>query len=405
VPTETPTPQPTPDPPAQALAIVGQARYTHRTGGTHIVGLVLNGGNRNVHQVKIGGRFYDQGGKLALQAATDAYIDILRPGEQAPFDLALDQPPAGLGEYVLEAEGRETADEPFLGIEFIQYSALLRESATEDSQSLTIVGELTNRGAQPSNQVRVSCAVLDASGNILDVAMSPAYAGILAPGRVVPFKLYLAQVNGDPDSYQITVYGHQASSTDLDRQAALEVLGTKRGPAQPHNLSVIGEVGNLNPSSVASVKLSASFYDVNGILVAVGAGVAWRDALEPGGRSPFSIDLPDPPDTVDHWTISAQGIRIDRPPGQLVLANVQNTVDEQNRVTLAGQIRNDSSESMASVQVGVTIYDAGKQLLAISRVDLQGELAPGASMPFQFQVQATEAADSYKLYAQGKPKQ
>lgn len=387
------------------LAVVAQARYTGQAGTLHVVGLVLNNSNRNVHRVRIKGRFYDQGGRLILHASVDAYIDILRPGEQAPFDMALDQPPAGLDTFALEAEGYETADEPFLGIEFIQYAALLQESATDNARSLTIVGELTNIGAQPAGQVQVSCAVLDASGNLVDVGTTSAYGDVLESGRVIPFRLYLAQVNGDPDNYQIIPYGQQAADAELDQQAVLEVMSTRRGPAQPRVLSVIGEVGNLSSGSAAWVKLSASFYDVNGILVAVGSGNAWRDVLETGGRSPFAIDLPDPPDSIDHWTIWAQGIRSDRPPGKLVLENVQNTVDQQNHVTLAGQVRNSDPGPMASVQVGATIYDASKQVLAVGRLDLQGDLAPGASMPFDLQVQATEAADSFQLYVQGKAKE
>jgi len=405
LPTHTPTLSPTPATPAQALSIVGQARYTSETGAVHVVGLVLNSGNRNVHRVQISGRFYDQNGHFVLQATTDAYVDVLRPGETAPFCLALEQPPAGLEDHVLEAKGYETADEPFLGIEFIQYAALLQESRTDDTQSLTIIGELTNINAQPAGHVRVSCAVLDASGSIIDVGMTSAYGDVLRPGDVIPFRLYLAQVNGDPDNYQILPYGRQAAGAELDQQAVLEVMGSKRGPAQPHVLSVIGEVGNLGSSSAAEVKLSASFYDVNGILVAVGSGNAWRDVLEAGGRSPFTIDLSNPPDAIDHWILRAQGANSDRSPGELVLENVRNTVDQQNRVTLAGQIRNSGQEPMVSVQVGATIYDANKQVLAIGRTDLQGDLASGASMPFEFQIQATEASDSFQLYAQGKTKE
>jgi len=405
LPTHTPTPSPTPATPAQALAIVGQSRYTTETGAVHVVGLVLNGGNRNVHRVQIGGRFYDQGDHLVLQAVTDAYVDILRPGETAPFCLAFEQLPSGLDDYVLEAEGYETAEEPFLGIEFIQYAAGLRESPTDDTQSLAIIGELTNINSQPAGHVQVSCAVLDASGNIVDAGMTSAYGDVLEPGDVIPFRLYLSQVNGDPDNYQILPYGRQASAAEVDRQAALEVMGSKRGPEQPQGLSVIGEVGNLGPGSAVEVRLAASFYDVNGILVAVGSGAAWRDAVEAGGRSPFAIDLPDPPGAVDHWIIRAQGVKSDRAPGELVLENVQNTVDLQNRVTLAGQIRNSGQEPMVSVQVGATIYDAGKQVLAIGRTDLQGDLVPGAGMPFEFQIQATEASDSFKLYVQGKTKE
>jgi hypothetical protein len=399
------TPSPTPATPAQALAIVSQARYTGATGAVHVVGLVLNSSNRNVYRVQIVGRFYDQGGRLVLQAATDAYVDILRPGETAPFSLAIEEPPADLGDHVLEASGYETADEPFLGLEFIQYAALLQESPTDDTQSLTIIGELTNINAQPAGQVRVSCAVLDTSGSIVDVEMTSTLGDVFQPGDVIPFRLYLAQVNGDPDHYQILPYGRQATGAELDRQATLQVMGSRRGPAQAHALSVIGEVGNLGSDSAAEVKLSASFYDVNGILVAVGFGTAWRDVLEAGGRSPFAIDLPDPSDAIDHWIIRAQSARSDRPPAELVLENVRNTVDLQNRVTLAGQVRNTGQEPMVSVQVGATIYDAGKQVLAIGRTDLQGDLAPGASMPFEFQIQATEASDSFQLYVQGKTKE
>jgi hypothetical protein len=322
-----------------------------------------------------------------------------------PFRLSLEQPPAGFSDYTLEAAGYETADEPFLGLEFIQYAALLQPSPTDNTHSLSIIGELTNINAQPASQVRVSCAVLDASGRIVDAGMTSAYGDVLQPGDVIPFRLYLAQVNGDPDTYQILPYGQQATAADLDQQAVLEVIGSRRGPAQSHVFSVVGEVRNLGSGSAAQVTVSASFYDVNGILVAVGSGTAWRDVLEAGGRSPFTIDLPDPPDAIDHWTIRAQGVKSDRPSTELVLENVRNAVDQQNLVTLAGQIRNTSQRPMVSVQVGATIYDANKQVLAIGRTDLQGDLASGASLPFEFQIQATEASDSFQLYAQGKVKE
>jgi hypothetical protein len=405
LPTDTPTPSPTPATPAQALAVVSRARYTTKTGAFHVVGQVLNGGNRNAHQIQIGAGFYDQSGGLILQATADTYVDILRPGESAPFSLALEQSPSNLGDYVLEANGFETAEEPFLGLEFIQYAALLQPSPTDNTQSLTIMGELTNINSQPAGQVRIACAVLDALGNIVDVATIPAYGGVLKTGSVVPFRLYLAQVNGDPSDYQILPYGQQASSAELDQQATLDIMSSRRGPAQPHALSVIGEVGNTGSNSAAEIKLAASFYDMNGILVAVGSGNAWRDVVEAGGRSPFAIDLLDPSDTVDHWTLWVQGVVSTLPPGELVLENVRNTVDQQNRVTLAGQVRNGGQVPMASVQVGATIYDASKQVLAIGRTDLQGDLATGASMPFEFQILTTEASDSFQLYVQGKTKE
>ena len=56
---------------------------------------------------------------------------------------------------------------------------------------------------------------------------------------------------------------------------------------------------------------------------------------------------------------------------------------------------------MESIEVAVTVYDAEGNVVMTDWTWLEDSLAPGASMPFEFEVQSSEAADSFELYVQG----
>ena len=49
----------------------------------------------------------------------------------------------------------------------------------------------------------------------------------------------------------------------------------------------------------------------------------------------------------------------------------------------------------------VTVYDAEGNVVMTDWTWLEDKLAPDATMPFEFEVQASEQADSFSLYVQG----
>jgi len=386
---------------AEALSVLQHVQFVDSSDIAHVVGEVYNGTDKNIQWVTIKGSFYDKDKKLLAEEETYAYIDILRPDEKTPFDLMLWEAPAGLDSYDLEVSGDETIEEPFLGIQFVQHDA-----STDDDNNLTLVGEVTNVGEQPASQIQVACALYDAEGRVVDVGVTYIEGDILDPEGISPFKLYVSDVNGDPESYHIVAYGQEASEYDRENQADLEMLTINHYIDEWDDLVIVGEVKNADIVNATFVKVYASFYDQDDKLVAVDWNYAWHDILEPEDRSPFEIELFDPPESVDHWTVWVQGSRTDdSPKGDLTLENTDNIVDEENLVTFTGNVKNNGKETMTYIEVGVTIYDADKSVIAMDWIYLDGDLAPNVPMPFEFKVQTTEAADSFQLYVQGQVKE
>jgi hypothetical protein len=374
-------------------------------GVVHVIGQVYNGSAENLKWVKIVGTFYDEQDELLAEKETYAYIDVLRPDEKAPFDLVMWEPPAGLESYALEVSATETEEEPFLGIQFVQHGA-----SFDPEGQLRLLGEVTNTAEQPASQVRIAGAVYDAEGQILKVGFTYAERDILETEHTSPFEMYLGAVErGTPSNYTIIAYGQQAEEHEIESQARVEVLDTgymwdAQNPAdERRDLTIIGEVRNVDAAPARFVKVYASFYDAEGALVAVGWSYAWRDRLPPGERSPFQIDLWRAPASVERWTVEVQGQKAPAEAGEplLTLEDTANTVSEDNVATFSGQVRNQGAAAAGEIEVGVTIYGPGEEVLAVSRVQLDGELSPGQSMPFELALQVTDRASSFNLYVSG----
>ena len=82
----------------------------------------------------------------------------------------------------------------------------------------------------------------------------------------------------------------------------------------------------------------------------------------------------------------------------MTLEDTANTVGEDNVATFGGQVRNQGTAAAGEIEVGVTVYGPGEEVLAVSRVQLDGELAPQQSAPFELALQVTDQASSFNLY-------
>jgi hypothetical protein len=145
------------------LTISSQNGFTDGGGGVHVVGEVYNSTDANYRWIKITCSFYAGDGRLLAQEEDYAYIDILLPGERAPFKVSLWEPPAGINAYYVSASGYETEEQPFTGIEFVQDSGMM------DGNNITIIGEVVNTSETPASQVRIAAALYDQNGTVLDV--------------------------------------------------------------------------------------------------------------------------------------------------------------------------------------------------------------------------------------------
>jgi len=70
-------------------------------------------------------------------------------------------------------------------------------------------------------------------------------------------------------------------------------------------LIIDGEVRNTTAKPLSRVRVHATLYDAQGKVVRTESDYAKLDTIPPGGRSPFSISVSDPP-TMDRYEVIAE---------------------------------------------------------------------------------------------------
>jgi len=404
-PTATQTPEPTPTAAAAAteptemeegLVIVSHSGYADSSGVVYVVGEVYNNSEANYRWVMAECAFLDEDEILLAEAESYVYAGILAPGEKAPFKITLWEVPAGLDTYIVSVSGDETSEAPFVGIE------LLQESGSVDEENLTIIGEVTNTSETPASEVRIAASVYDGDGEIVDVGFTYAERDVFFQGMVSPFKLFISEVNGDPDRYELRIYASAAADWELEEYADLEIKSIDYTIDAYDDLVVVGEVDNTDDVNVAYIKTFASFYNEADELIGVEWSYAWADVLAPGEVTPFTLALFATPEDIDHWTVWAEGSRTDEEPvGGLAFAESDNALSDDYVATFTGTIENVGTEIMTAIEVAVTVYDAEGNVVMADWTWLEGDLAPGERMPCEFEVQTDETAESFELYVQG----
>ena len=383
----------------KALVILSHDRYTNESGHTRIVGEVYNNTDRHHQFVKVKARFYNAARTLVAEEERYAYTTVLLPGEKAPFEIPLTNPPSDAQTYDLEVQSKETDETPFAGLTIAQYHVL---SVRQDAQF--IIGEAVNAARVHANRVRVVVTAYDARGNVLDVGITYAQPGLVAPGETAPFKLYLGDLHGTPHGHALLVDGEQASSHSLDARTAIDILSTTAYTDKQNNQVIVGEVRNVDDTNVAPVSISAAFYRADGTLVAVESTYAWHDVLLPGERSPFEIELRTPPPGIAHWKLWVRGYRnIKSPAGGLSVDGDKRSSAQPGTHIFRGHVINDGDATMTFVRIVAVVYD-GETVLAIKRGYIQGDLPPGAATPFELSIETDLVVTHEKLYVQGRVK-
>lgn len=407
--TISPTPDPTPTPVSDSipagynapvyLTLDDHNTFVDRGGALHFVGQALNHTTVSCVSPQAAVRYYDESGTEIAHQESPVHVDILLPGEQAPFKLSLWNPPPGIESYSLTISGTETTARPFADVTFGQSHAKL------DGDSVTIVGLVRNEGADAASQVHIAAALYDEQDVLLDVAAVSAPLTVLPPDGESPFRIVASEPAGHviPARYDLIAYGQRASDAEKGAQAQVTLADTHNYTNDVEDLVIVGEIANTGNQNATYLEAFASFYDAEGQILAVDQGYVWADVLASGTRSPFLLELFGTPGQVDHWRIWVQGQQTDRPiAGPLTVIETESWIDGAGIATFKGTIRNDGAQELSWIEVAVTVYGAEDSVLSTGWAVLPGSITPGASKTFQFKARAAGAASSFHLSAQGR---
>lgn len=396
-----PTPGPTPS--AQStplyLTLDDHNTFVDRGGALHFVGQALNHTAVSCTSPRATVRYYDESGTEVAQQESAVHVDILLPGEKAPFKLSLWDPPPGIRSYKLTISGTETTDLPYVDVTFGQSRAQV------EGDNVTIVGLVRNEGTDAASQIRIAAALYDTQDVLVDVAVVSAPLTVLFPDNESPFRLVASgpHVNGIPARYDLFAYSRRALDDERNAQAQVAIAGTHNYYSDAKDLVIVGEMSNTGTRNATDLEAFVSFYDREGQILAVDQGYVWADVLVAGGRSPFLLELFGTPREVDHWRIWVQGRDTDHPIAvPLTVVETSSWIDGAGIATFEGAIQNDGTESLSWIEVAVTVYDAESHVLSTGWTVLPGSIAPGERKTFRFQARASGDASSFHLSAQGR---
>ena len=194
-------PAPTPEVPPKILSHTIYITEADSIRFFTVVGEVQNNLKANIGSVKILATFYDAKNNTIGTRFTYTELNILKPGQKAPFDIYLllnlstDIP----ARYELTLSYVETGEEPVAELEILN-----RTSSIDEQGYHKISGEVQNKGLRKTYAVKIICTYYDPEGKV--IAVSHAYVSPkIEAGEKASFELSSKPHKISPASYGLTI--------------------------------------------------------------------------------------------------------------------------------------------------------------------------------------------------------
>ncbi|MBN2304537.1 MAG: DUF3426 domain-containing protein, partial [Anaerolineae bacterium] len=186
----------------------GYYAWTDRDGVFHLTGEAVNTTPNPLEAVRLSGVLYDAQGRRLAEQSDILSLDVLGPGQGAPFDLRFEGgKPATAVRYELGVAGRaaEYALQDFYGPE--NFSVANDEAIYTAQNTLVIQGDLANTGPSVAEAVKVIAAIWDAQGRVVAADTVYITQPRLVPQEAVAFEVPFYEVGGSALTYTLTVVG------------------------------------------------------------------------------------------------------------------------------------------------------------------------------------------------------
>lgn len=157
------------------LSLVSYSYYVDSKGCFHFVGEIENDTSTNTAQNKVIVTFFDTNGSALIKKETSTYIDIIRPNQKAPFEIALSEYPSNL-DFKLETRSTPTVVQP-PNIVVISEAHITKNSVGWG----LLEGELKNNSSQEIKYINVIASFYDSAGRIVGTNYAAAIAKVTDP--------------------------------------------------------------------------------------------------------------------------------------------------------------------------------------------------------------------------------
>ena len=157
--------------------------------------------------------------------------------------------------------------------------------------SLWLLGEVTNEGETPVENIQVEIGLLAADGRLVGSAAAWVAASIIAPGERGPFGVLINEPPGDFAQPTVAVIGGQAVVELGTRYLDVSVAAAELTQADD-SIMLSGTLQNSGEAVAAQVQLVATFYDVQGNVTGYQQQIL--EQLSVGEERPFQLEAAPP---------------------------------------------------------------------------------------------------------------
>ncbi len=201
---DTPTPTPTP-PVLQVRAINFQPS---RQGALWCLGEVANPGDRALAEVVIEASLLNEAGLVLDRAAAYTQLDVIQPGQTAPFALLFDTPPRNFAQYqVIVVSGAPISEAARY---YYQLETFDLHGSPEGLADYRITGQLRNTGPSDAESIRLVTVAYDKDNRVLAQRQAELAVSRLKTAAITPFTLDLTIPQGVVDHYKVLAQGLKA---------------------------------------------------------------------------------------------------------------------------------------------------------------------------------------------------
>lgn len=185
----------------------GYYAWTDQDGVFHITGEAINTTPAALEAVRLSGVLYDSQGRRLAEQSDILSMDVLGPGQGAPFDLRFEGgKPASAVRYELNVAAREAEYTlgTFYGPENFDVA---NHEAVYVQNTLVVRGQLANTGPSIAEAVKVIVAIWDDTGHIVAAETIFLAKPQLVPQEAAAFEVPFYAVGGPALTFTLSVIG------------------------------------------------------------------------------------------------------------------------------------------------------------------------------------------------------
>jgi hypothetical protein len=162
-------------------------------GSYHVLGEVVNGSGQSIEFIEVIGNFFDASGELVEKEFTYALLEVLEPGETAPFELILMDSVSDIDYYELEALYDQT------DVQAVRVDVVSQDASWSAQGTYHIVGEVRNPHNVGLEYVQIVAACYDSAGGVVGADFVFLDSDLMQPGQTEAFEI---SVFGAPSSLE-----------------------------------------------------------------------------------------------------------------------------------------------------------------------------------------------------------